>query len=407
MACPHTRPRDPLRHRPAHAGLHRRAHPVRPWRPALLALLFLPLAAPLAAPQATGGLTIGEILPDPDGGREFIELWNDGPALDLAGWQIRDAANNTFTFPIWNLSAGGRVVVWGGGAADALGPAWSSAAVWNNGGDTARLLDPSGALVATLTYGDAALPAPPKGRSVALVDGSWRETSPTPGLAPDASGGTFTATVQDVAPRVSLLGAPSDIRTGASLTLTAQVEEDNGDAVTWTVRDAHGVLATGDGVGPRAIALTAPTTAMTWTIMLEAQDAAGNTGTDAVTVSVRDSDLLVVVPDSLAFAPFPPGASNVTLDPFTVENLGSAAVVPKIDVSPLRNGGHEIPVDGNLLVGTRANASSPLTWTPYAGPLTAMPELAPGQRAEVLLRIEAVPVPLAAGTYGTSFTVVP
>ncbi|HEX2066027.1 MAG TPA: lamin tail domain-containing protein, partial [Candidatus Thermoplasmatota archaeon] len=111
-------------------------------RPLLAATLFA--LALMPAPQAHAStavdLRITEILPEPDtnaGQREFIEVWNAGSTtVELGGWKVHDAptasgASNTFTFPAWTLRPNARVVVWGGGAPDARGPAWSNGVAWN------------------------------------------------------------------------------------------------------------------------------------------------------------------------------------------------------------------------------------------------------------------------------------
>ncbi len=194
----------------------------------LLAASFLIAALPAGGQtSAPPALRIVEILADPDatlGQREFIELWNPtGQAVGLAGWRVRDnptasGSTNTFTFPAWSLAPGGRVVVWGGGVADGRGPAWSNPTVWNNAGDAATRLDPTGVAVDWAGYGASAPPpdfanrsvpaAAAKGQSVQLDNGVWAAALPTPGAAPGSVGGSLVVEIANVPPAVAFSGLP-------------------------------------------------------------------------------------------------------------------------------------------------------------------------------------------------------
>jgi hypothetical protein len=379
-----------------------------PFRCGLLVLLLLPIAAPLATGQSTGpDIIIAELMSDPGSEREFIELWNRGDvAINLTGWTIRDLANNTFTFPAWNLVAGGRVVVWGGGASDASGPAWTKATVWNNGGDTAYLRNATGTLIDSFAYGSSPA-APATGKSLALIDGSWREGEPTPGRAPGVEGGTATASVIDVPPEVSLLGVPSHARSGSNIGLVARIDEPNGDAITWSLVAGATILASGSSAGDHDVVVSVPLAAGPWTLTLSASDAGGQSRNTSANISVHETDLAVLMPGGpITFPALEPGQRNVSAtQPFTLRNLADAPRAPRLDVSPFVAGSSSIPVEDNLRIGTRSGGG-PWTWTPYTGPLTLLPAVPSGAEVEVLLEIIEVPRPLAAGLYGTSFTVV-
>lgn len=87
---------------------------------------------------------------------EWVEVRNEGPApVDLTGWRIRDeSASNRFDFPAgFTLGPGATVRIRSGcGTPTASELFWcaSGAAIWNNSGDTAFLLDPAGNVVHSL-----------------------------------------------------------------------------------------------------------------------------------------------------------------------------------------------------------------------------------------------------------------
>jgi hypothetical protein len=399
---------------------------MRPLLPCLLlALALVPAPHAAATPTATpADLRIMEILPDPDttnGQREFVEVWNAGNAtIEMQGWKLRDAptasgAMNTFTFPAWSLRPNGRLVVWGGGAADGFGPAWGNSAVWNNAGDGASLLDATGALIDWAGYGTTSAPSgfeshlsakPAKGLSTELQEGSWVAHEPSPGAAPGVAVGTMTVQVSNVAPRVGFDALPSSARPGTTLTIQPIVADDNGasDIQAWNLTSAGIVVAHGSGA-PTPVTLTVPATGTTWTLVVQAQDAAGATARATATVPLRASDLSVRLPaGGLSFPDVAPGAAEaIVSDAVVLENLGTASLRPLVDVSDF-SGPAAIPVVGHLELGT--GPAGNVTWIAYAGPLTPVPALAPGESAALWFRLVDLPVPLPAGPYGTSFTVV-
>jgi hypothetical protein len=392
--------------------------------PALLLALSL-MPAPHAAAAPAIDLRITEILPDPDattGQREFIEIWNAGNVtIELQGWKVHDAptasgATNTFTFPAWSLHPNGRVVVWGGGAADGRGPAWSNGAVWNNAGDGAFLMDAVGTLVDWAGYGSATPPAgfephlsakPDKGLSTETQDRTWVAHEPTPGAAPGASAGTLTFLVSNVPPRAGFASLPSSARPGTAVALQLAVGDDNGDADVraWNLTSNGATVAHGTGVPAGPVILTAPS-GTTWALVVQAQDAAGLTARSSAAVPLRASDLAVSMPSGgLAFPDVEPGAAEaVATQPVVLQDVGPTSLRPLVDVSDF-TGPMTLAAVGHLEIGL-GNPGN-VTWTPYTGPLTPLPQLAPGESVQLWFRLVQLPVPLPAGAYGTSFTVVP
>jgi micrococcal nuclease len=107
-------------------------------------------------PRADAVLVIAELEYDAPGddtlnlNEEWVSVRNEGPnPLDLTGWRIRDeSAGNRYRFPdSFTLAPGETVRVRSGcGDDSATDLFWCNvgAAVWDNDGDTAFLLDPDG-----------------------------------------------------------------------------------------------------------------------------------------------------------------------------------------------------------------------------------------------------------------------
>lgn len=115
-------------------------------------------------PPAGAVLILADIEPNPPGpdeddpNGEWVLAANDGAeAADLTGWVLRDeSSQNRYRFPDgFSLAPGAYVAVHTGCGED--GPDrlhWCAPGpVWNNGGDTALLLDPAGNVAARLSYG--------------------------------------------------------------------------------------------------------------------------------------------------------------------------------------------------------------------------------------------------------------
>lgn len=121
-------------------------------------------ASSACGPTAVGVLEIGVIHYDADGddnqnkNDEWVEFINGGNSpLDLTGWSIKDeSASHRYLFPSgFTLASGGTVRLHTGcGAPTAAALFWCNqqSAVWNNGGDTVFVLDPSGNIVSSAGY---------------------------------------------------------------------------------------------------------------------------------------------------------------------------------------------------------------------------------------------------------------
>jgi len=405
----------------ARARLRCRMRPPSAFR--ALAATALLLAAALPARAAVPHLVLAEVEADPDttlGEREFVEVWNPGPdPVSLGGWKVRDAptssgSTNTFTFPPWTLAPNGRVVVWGGGASDARGPAWSNPTVWNNAGDGATLLDASGAVVDWLGYGATTPPTnlpnatvqakPGHGQSLQFDKGAWVIGAPTPGTVPGAVQGSLNLTVANAAPTAAFGPLPSSARPGAATPLSVQVADPNGDDdASWTLAAGGATLASGTRGGLANLTLVAPASGLTWDLTLTATDRAGLVATATASVPLRYSDLVVQSAGPLGFAPADPGSSLVeSSGSVTVRNVGDAALSPRLDVSAF-SGPASFPAEGHLWVQVGANG----TWMPYTGPLMPLPDLPAGGAEPLRFQLRDLPSPLPAGAYGTSFAVVP
>jgi len=87
---------------------------------------------------------------------ERITLGNDGDAMDLSGWVVRDESSaNRYRIPDGTVLEPGEILtIWTGCGTDTLSMLFWCAdqPVWNNGGDTAFLLDPNGNIVNYYRY---------------------------------------------------------------------------------------------------------------------------------------------------------------------------------------------------------------------------------------------------------------
>jgi len=124
----------------------------------------LGLWAPEACgPAITTGVVIVSVAADPAGPdgdalhEEYVTLTNTGAAeADLSGWKLRDeSSQHRYNFHLGTLIApGAQVRVHTGCGSDDAGDLYwcADGPVWNNGGDSVLLLDPSGNVAGRLRY---------------------------------------------------------------------------------------------------------------------------------------------------------------------------------------------------------------------------------------------------------------
>ncbi|CAM5237349.1 Lamin tail domain-containing protein OS=Streptomyces alboniger OX=132473 GN=CP975_10150 PE=4 SV=1 [Streptomyces alboniger] len=130
--------------------------------PAVLAATALSAAllaaSPASAASHQGGLHLGHIQFDSPGrdtgsnaslNAEWVNIHNNTRSpIQLKGYKLKDNTGYTYTFGSYNIGAGKTVKVRTGKGTNASGVRyWGRGSyVWNNTGDKARLVKPSGSL---------------------------------------------------------------------------------------------------------------------------------------------------------------------------------------------------------------------------------------------------------------------
>ncbi len=110
---------------------------------------------------APPGLRIGRVVFDGSRGPaepdEYVEIINDGPPVEVGGYQLLDEQDNRFVFPDFRMVTGRRCRVYTDLAdVEHCGLSfYSPEAIWANGGDRARLLDPEGRLIDQRCWGSS------------------------------------------------------------------------------------------------------------------------------------------------------------------------------------------------------------------------------------------------------------
>ncbi|WP_327329202.1 lamin tail domain-containing protein [Streptomyces sp. NBC_01201] len=122
-------------------------------------------SAPASAASHQGGLHLGKIQYDSPGkdtrtntslNAEYVDIHNNGRSkLQLRGYKLKDDTGYTYTFPSFTVAAGKTVRVHTGkGGNSAAHVYWNRGSyVWNNTGDKARLIKPSGTLLDSCSWG--------------------------------------------------------------------------------------------------------------------------------------------------------------------------------------------------------------------------------------------------------------
>lgn len=121
-----------------------------------------------------GVIKVEELLPKPmEGEEEFIELRNtQQSAINLLNWSLVDAGGKRYKWASSQSLAGGmRLVIYGSASKINLN---------DSGGESIKLLDPSGGTISTLAYPDR---APTDSAFIALGESGTWVSNPTPGDA--------------------------------------------------------------------------------------------------------------------------------------------------------------------------------------------------------------------------------
>ncbi|MEU5716677.1 lamin tail domain-containing protein [Streptomyces sp. NPDC020403] len=120
--------------------------------------------APASAASHQGGLHLGKIQYDSPGKdtrtnaslvAEYVDIHNNGRStLQLKGYKLKDNTGYTYTFGSYRIAAGKTVRVHTGKGRNAGAHVyWGRGSyVWNNTGDKARLIKPSGALLDSCSW---------------------------------------------------------------------------------------------------------------------------------------------------------------------------------------------------------------------------------------------------------------
>ncbi|WP_406149598.1 lamin tail domain-containing protein [Streptomyces sp. NBC_01012] len=123
------------------------------------------VTAPASAAAHQGGLHLGKIQYDSPGKdtrtnaslkAEYVDIHNNGKSkLQLKGYKLKDRTGYTYTFPSFTIAVGKTVRVHTGKGKNTKAHVyWNRGSyVWNNTGDKARLIKPSGALLDSCSWG--------------------------------------------------------------------------------------------------------------------------------------------------------------------------------------------------------------------------------------------------------------
>lgn len=118
-----------------------------------------PTAPTTPSTGSESGLRVMGIMYDPAGtdtlNGEYVTLKNTtGAAITLTGWKLMDATGTTYTFPAVKLATNSTLVLYTGSGVNNSGSLYwgRGTAVWNNGGDSFKLLTPSGKIAQSGSY---------------------------------------------------------------------------------------------------------------------------------------------------------------------------------------------------------------------------------------------------------------
>lgn len=248
----------------------------------ILSLSGLAGSVPLFLSQtayADSHVVINELLPHPSTGSEWVELYNPtGQTVDLTGWQLKDAANNTFGTMPASIAIGSYAII-------------TDANVLNNSGtETVTLLDSANAVQDSVSYNGADIAADASfGR---ITDGSASMTQfayPTQASANNtyfvsASGNDSTGNGSQASPfatlnkgiSAALAGGTVNLVGAVAVTTTVSIDKpltltgSNAATIDATgVSSGYGVYTNVDGVTIANLSILGPTNSTGYGLKIE------------------------------------------------------------------------------------------------------------------------------------------
>jgi Lamin Tail Domain len=104
-------------------------------------------------------MRIAKVVYDPPGtdteNAETVTLVNRGPTAQLHGFRLRDEAGASYRLPAYRIGRGHHVAIHSGHGSTRPGHLYAGwGFTWNNDGDRAWLLTPSGGTADTCRWGD-------------------------------------------------------------------------------------------------------------------------------------------------------------------------------------------------------------------------------------------------------------
>ncbi|NIA11783.1 MAG: hypothetical protein GWP10_19180, partial [Nitrospiraceae bacterium] len=196
---------------------------------AMLASAFTVMSVENVSGASASNVAINEIMYDPVSGNEWIELFNSGDStVNLTGWTIKDAANNTFgDLTNVEIPAGKCVIVNGTGA------------ILNNDNDEIHLFDNTMAEVDNVTY-DSSMGANGNGKTLEYdpVTDAWEESLVDGGTPGHRNSVLWPVATVDYPAGGEVIGGMIPIQwtaTDPQVDMTVKIEYKNSTATEWTL----------------------------------------------------------------------------------------------------------------------------------------------------------------------------
>ena len=197
---------------------------------AMLASAFTVMSVGNAAGASSANVAINEIMYNPASGNEWVELFNSGDStVNLTGWVIKDAANNTFgDLTNVEIPPGEYVVV------------EETGAVLNNDNDEVHLFDDSMTEVDNATYDDS-MGADGNGKTLEYnpVTDTWEESLVDGGTSGHRNSVLWPAVTVDYPAGGEVIGGIIPVQWTATspegLDLTIKIEYKNETGTDWTL----------------------------------------------------------------------------------------------------------------------------------------------------------------------------